>query len=159
MNAIGKKDFSSGLCLLFLGLFLAFQSTKLSIWGESGPEAGFFPFAIAFIIIGASLLTVLRSFGSKQITDNDKIVEEQKKVRPSTFKASAYAILMLLYSISLATIGFLITSSLFLLLILKHVEKQSWKMTILIASASVLLSYLLFVYLLKVPLPKGSLGW
>jgi len=46
-----------------------------------------------------------------------------------------------------------------LLLIMKYTEKQSWKMTISVGAASILGSYLLFVYFLGVPLPKGLMQW
>jgi putative tricarboxylic transport membrane protein len=153
-----KKDISSSLCLFALGLFLALQSARLSVWGRSGPEAGFFPFVVAVIIIGLSFFITGQSTLSRA-QEKEKISEEREDNRINIFRVSSYGILMLLYGISIVRVGFLITSALFLFLILKYVERQSWKITILLGSASMLISYLLFVYLLKVPFPRGFIKW
>jgi putative tricarboxylic transport membrane protein len=127
---------------------------RLSVWGRSGPEAGFFPFVIAVVIIGLSLFVTGRAtFNRAQ--EKEKISKKPEDNRINIFRVSSYGILMLLYGVSIVRVGFLITSVLFLFLILKYVERQSWKITILLGSASMLISYLLFVYLLKVPLPRG----
>ena len=154
MESRRRKDLISSICLFVLGLSLALQSVRLSVWGRSGPEAGFFPFIVAVIIIGLSLFTAGRS-ALNRTQEKGKISEEREDHRINIFRVSSYGILMLLYGVSIARVGFLITSVLFLFLILKYVERQSWKITILLGAASMLISYLLFVYLLKVPFPKG----
>jgi len=158
MRSQRKKDISSSLFFLVLGLFLALQSLRLSVWGRSGPEAGFFPFVIAVIIIGLSLFISGQSVLS-QAQEREEISEKKEDHSKNIFRVSSYGILMLLYGVSIVRVGFLITSILFLFLILKYVERQNWKITILLGSVSMLTSYLLFVYLLKVPLPKGFIKW
>ena len=158
MRSQRKKDISSSLFFLVLGLSLALQSLRLSVWGRSGPEAGFFPFVIAVIIIGLSLFISGQSVLS-QAQEREEISEKKEDHSKNIFRVSSYGILMLLYGVSIVRVGFLITSILFLFLILKYVERQNWKITILLGSVSMLTSYLLFVYLLKVPLPKGFIKW
>jgi putative tricarboxylic transport membrane protein len=154
MGSQRKKDLLSSICLFVLGLFLILQSVRLSVWGRSGPEAGFFPFVVGVIIIGLSLFITSRST-LNHAQEKEKISRKREDNRINIFRVSSYGILMLLYGVSIVRVGFLITSVLFLFLILKYVERQSWKITILLGSASMLISYLLFVYLLKVPLPRG----
>jgi putative tricarboxylic transport membrane protein len=123
------KDLFSGLFLFVLGFFLAFGSARLSVWSRFGPSEGFFPLLIAVILMGFSLIII------------------------------SYIVVIILYGLLLEKIGFLITSILFLFISLKYVEKQGWKMTILVGLASIITSYFLFVHLLGVLLPKGIVKW
>jgi putative tricarboxylic transport membrane protein len=151
-----KKDFASGLVLLALGLFLAFQSIRLPLWGGSGPEAGFYPLTIAVIIVSLSLFLVLKSGIFTRPNGEEKLTAQgMEKIR--LHKVFAYLVLMLLYGILVESLGFLITSALLLFLILKFVERQGWKATLLVGVPSIVISYALFVYFLQVPLPRGFL--
>ncbi len=152
----GKKDFVSGLALLGFGLFLALQSLRLPLWGGSGPEAGFYPLAIAVIIVSLSLLLVFKSGGLIRRQKEERApAPGQEKIR--LHKVAAYLVLMLSYGILVERLGFLIASALLLFLILKFVERQSWKATLLVGVASIVIAYTLFVYFLQVPLPRGFL--
>ena len=55
-------------------------------------------------------------------------------------------------------IGYLLTFFLLILLLMRVAGGQSWKMTLLVAFCSTLGAYLIFVLLLKQPLPRGLLG-
>ena len=153
-----KKDFFSGLFLFALGLFLAFQCRRLSVWSRFGPDEGFFPLVVAIVILGLSLSIIIKSFHFIG-TRKERPLEDQKKEAVDVFRVISYVILMLLYSSLMETVGFLITSPLFLILLMKYIEKQGWKITILVGSGSIIISYLLFVYFLNVPLPKGLMKW
>jgi putative tricarboxylic transport membrane protein len=154
-----KKDFSSGLFFFGLGLFMAFRSIQHSVWSKLGPDEGFFPLCIALIIIGVSLIIITGSFISARLRKKERKSEAQEEKVFNVFKVSSYAVLMLLYAVLFGSVGFLITSALFLVLILKYVERQGWKITILLGLSSVIISYVLFVYFLGVFLPKGLISW
>ena len=153
-----KKDSLSGFFLFLLGLFLAFQSVRSSVWAK-GPGPGFFPLVISIIITGLSLVIVFKSLMSPRSREKEKILEKAEENVVDVFRVSSYAILLLFYAILIERVGFLITSALFLVLIIKFVERQGWKITIFTATTSIVVSYLLFVYLLGVPLPRGLLNW
>jgi len=157
MQVHNKMDFTSGLFLLAFGLFLAGLSLRLAIWSRSGPEAGFFPLVIGLLIIGCSLGVLGGSLalggGAK-----DRKVSEKHEGRAAGFVGPAfYTAVMLACGFLLESLGFLIASSLLLFVILKYLERQSWRMTILLGFSSIIISYVLFKYLLGVPLPGGLL--
>jgi hypothetical protein len=52
-----------------------------------------------------------------------------------------------------------LTLAVFLIFIIKVVEKQSWKITLLVTIISIIVSYVLFGNLLSVPLPEGILSY
>ena len=150
-----KKDIISGLCLFSLGVVLAILCFRLSVW-RSGPQEGFFPLLIAIIIIGLSLLLLIQSVFLRNQEKENVPVKKEGKINLS--RVLSYIIATLLYGTLLEGIGFLISSILLLVFILRVVEKRSWKVTIVLGSASVLISYILFAYFLGVPLPRGLIN-
>ncbi len=154
-----KKDISSSIFFFVLGLFLALQSARLSIWGRSGPEAGFFPLVTAVLMISLSVAIMVKSFTLIRTKKKEEILVNQEGEQISIFKVASYAVLMTLYGISIERVGFLISSTLFLILILKYVERQRWRTTLVVWFASIGVSYILFAYFLGVPLPRGFIKW
>jgi len=154
-----KKDFLSSCFLFCLGLFLAVQSTRLLVWGKEGPGPGFFPLLVAIIIVGISISIVIETRSFVRAKAPEKISESQREEVVSIFKVASYAILTALYGISVEKVGFLLSSVIFLFLMLKYVEKQRWKTTLLVTFVCIFASYLLFVYFLRVPLPQGFIKW
>ena len=78
---INKKEIFSSVFLLIFGLFMAFKSIQLSVWSKFGPDEGFFPLAVAIIIVGLSLIIIIRTFLTTEGEKRKKITEEQKKER------------------------------------------------------------------------------
>ena len=141
-----------------LGLFLAFKSMRLSVWSKFGPDEGFFPLSVAIIIIGLSLTILVKSVLLTQGPKKMGITEGQGKKGETIFRVSSYAVLMLVYGLLIERLGFLMTSALFIFPIVKIVERQNWKTTLLLGFISIVISYALFVYFLGVPLPRGFMG-
>lgn len=153
------KDLASGLFLLAFGGLLASLSVPLSLWTQGGPEAGFFPFVIALLIIAFSLVVIGYSLGFSAAQKDEKTLEARGKDPAGLLRVLAYAILMLAYGLLVETLGFLIISAVLLFLILKLLEKQNWKRAIVVGLSSILVAYFLFKHLLGVPLPAGLLKW
>lgn len=154
-----SKDIFSGIFFLFSGLFLGYLSLRLSIWSKFGPDEGFFPLVVALIIIGVSLIIILKAFHLNRIKREENRFHQEQGEQTSTFRVCSYVLLILLYGVLFEGVGFLITSTLFLILILKYVERQGWLTTIFLGIGSIIISYILFVYLLGVFLPHGLIKW
>jgi len=151
-----RKDFLSSTFLLVLGILMAFRSTKLSIWSKFGPDEGFLPLVIALIIIGLSLMISMKSLSLRREKEiEDILLKKRDRETMNISRVFFYIVLSMFYGLLLDKVGFLITSGLFLIMILRFVEKQTWKMAILVSVTSVTVCYLLFVYFLEVHLPIG----
>lgn len=146
----------SSLALLAFGLLVAFGATRLSVWRGDEPRQGFFPLLIAVVIVCLSLLNLIRSLAL--IRSQERRPQEKRHWHAGLGRVLTYLVLMLLYFALLDKAGFLITSVLFLAVMLKHTERQTWNTTATIGLLAVATGYGLFVYLLKVPLPKGLLA-
>jgi hypothetical protein len=80
-------------------------------------------------------------------------------ILPGGWKKVVYTVsIMLLATFLFETIGYLLTFSLLLILLMQGAGPQRWRTTLLIAFFSALSIYLIFVLLLKQQLPKGLLG-
>jgi Na+-transporting methylmalonyl-CoA/oxaloacetate decarboxylase beta subunit len=156
-----KREIIGALFFVCFGLFLGWQSFKYRIWGENGPRAGFFPLALAIIIVVLSSIIIVKSLidRSDVIKSNARKEEEIRMAKETGVvnysKVAYYVILAVLFALLLTSVGFLITTSAYLLIMLKLVEKMNWKRSILWTSVSITVSYLLFVRALEVQLPWG----
>lgn len=154
-----RKDFFTGCFFVFFGLFVVFLSMRLSVWSIGEPREGFFPLIIGIIIVGVSLLMTIKSLNIlSRSKAKEEILEGHGNGKSYIIKLYSYIILMLLYGISIEKVGYLITSALFLMVALKFVEKRGWKSSILVTVAVTTISYVLFGFLLKVPLPEGLIS-
>jgi putative tricarboxylic transport membrane protein len=114
------------------------------------------PLVIALIIIGLSLMISMKSLSLRREKEiEDILLKKRDRETMNISRVFFYIVLSMFYGLLLDKVGFLITSGLFLIMILRFVEKQTWKMAILVSVTSVTVCYLLFVYFLEVHLPIG----
>jgi putative tricarboxylic transport membrane protein len=154
-----RKDLLSGFFFLALGIFIAVVSVKFSIWSQFGPDEGFIPLITAVLIAGPSLILILKSVNFARVQENQIQLEKKEKGEVGTFRVASYMILTMLYGLLFEKGGFLVSSALFLLFIIRYIERQGWRITAFVGLASIITSYLLFVYFLEILLPRGLLKW
>lgn len=141
---------------IFFGCAICVLSVQLTLWDSSGPGSGCIPF-IAGILIGATGLVLFVLECARGSRDR----------RPEGFFPNALAIRRILFILSalcfmaltVAHLGFLVSSFLAVCFLLGAIEPQKWTTTVVVALASSLGSYYLFKGLLQVPLPRGILGF
>ena len=157
-----RGEFLTSLGFFAVGLYIAIKAMGLPIWADSGlmglgPQEGFFPLTAGAVIIILSLVNMvhIRRISLMVINPIGEGTDERTGSGPMFFRVFSYLAFMLLFWFSLVRIGFLFSSFLMLFLILKFVEKQSWKRTVFTATAAIFISYFVLVYFLAVPLPRG----
>lgn len=150
-----KKEIIGALFFVCFGLFLGWQSFQYQIWSRIGPRAGFFPLLTAIIIVMLSLIVIIRALIKSRKEEQIQMAEEASDVNYR--KVAYYVIFAILFALLLTSVGFLITTFAYTLLMLKLVEKMNWKRSILWTSVSIIVSYLLFIEALGVQLPEGIL--
>jgi putative tricarboxylic transport membrane protein len=147
-----SPDRVSGLFWLAFGLLCMYGSIRLGLGTLREPGTGFFPFLTAGFACLMALWVLVRAFLRKKGTE----------ARISSFwqgkqwhQPLIVAILMAGYVLVLEKVGFLLTSFVVLLLMLKLVEKFPWWKAITISVCASGLTYLVFHVLLKTTLPVG----
>ena len=152
---------------LFAGLFLAagivyevmaFRMPQGRI-GQPGP--GFFPVIVGAVLIltaGACLIQALlvrRSAGSAPEGPDEEAPARGNRQVGKTWLLLAF---LVLYILALQPVGFPIALTVFLMASIRVFGYRKWLPAVGIAALLTVVSYLTFIFWLKVPLPLGILS-
>lgn len=148
-----KRDQFVALCWGITGLLISVSSLRAGlVYQKVVPGAGLFPMLAGLAIILLSMIMFFTTFKT----------EKGKKEIPllGPRRRNLFIVLGLLFSYALVLnwLGFPITTLLFMILILKGIEVQSWRVTLMIAVLSTFITYLIFSLWLKIEFPRGILG-
>ena len=154
-----KKGFRlTGEMLVNLGLFLlsvfylAYSLNHYKLGTMRMPKEGFMPMIVG---VGATLISAfltVQSFLGKGDAKHVKFNISWKKFFLLVAISLAYALL-------LNTLGYTLSSFLFLLAVLKVAGVEGWKKPLIIAVIAAAAFYLIFKVALGVMLPKGFIGF
>ena len=149
-----SADRIAGAALLALAVAFSAGALKAyTYWGENGPGPAFLPFwlgAVMAVLAAALLVGALRSRdpGPAWLPSGDGL---RRLVLVIVATAAFVALL--------DVIGMTIATVLFLLVVMRVLDRQRWPLTIAVALAVAGLNYLVFARWLHVPLPVGPFGF
>ncbi|MFB3817399.1 MAG: tripartite tricarboxylate transporter TctB family protein [Candidatus Methylomirabilales bacterium] len=150
-----KRDIVSSLVWTGLGALFALGAWQQGLMRRGVPGPGFLPFFSGLVLVGVSLAVLVPAL----------LGAPEAKVRASaSAPGSRRRVLLALgalagYGIALEYLGYLLTTLLFMLSMGQLIQPRRWGMVSLLAGLTALCSYVLFVILLEVPLPKGVLAF
>jgi len=138
--------------ILFLGIALGafFESMKLPFGNVSAPAAGFFPAVLAALLAITSLLAFVEALrgGEEGVVQRERLT--WKKIVLTVGSLLAFAFLF-------ESLGYLVTTFLFVTFSLRAVERQGWGLAVAVGLSTSFVSYVIFGLLLGTPLPAGFL--
>ena len=149
-----SADRIAGAALLALAIAFSAGALKhYAYWGENGPGSAFLPFWLGLVmaVLAATLLVgALRSRdpGPAWLPSGDGL-------RRLALVVGATAAFVALLNVVGMTIG----TVLFLVVLMRFLDRQPWPLTIAVALAVAGLNYLVFTRWLHVPLPAGPFGF
>lgn len=136
------------LAATFLGLVAAAAATMAvgyGLWRTGGPGAGLFPFVAAILLLATSIGTMF----SAAPTDDAVPIDAGRFVR--------YGAVIALYPPLIMIVGAIPATACVFLAILRGIERRSWMVAVICSFAAAAGAFVLFSYLLDVPLPRGLL--
>jgi hypothetical protein len=151
---VRSADRIAGAALLVLGIaFSAGALTHYAYWGENGPGPAFLPFwlGLAMAVLASILL-----LGAVRSGDRGE---------PWLPRGEGLRRLVLVFGISVAfvallkVLGMAVGTVLFLVVLLRGLDRQPWHVTVAVSLAVAAVNYLIFIHWLKVPMPAGVLGF
>jgi len=149
-----QRNLVSGTIFFLLASALLIASIGLGIGSLSNPQAGFMPCLISVLLLIFSLMLLWTAFKNRSVS-----------VRLSTIwhhiswqKNLIAVILLCLYLFVLPRAGYLPATFILMTALLLLNAIKLW-ISVLTVVLSVLISYGLFYYLLKTPLPRGIWGF
>jgi hypothetical protein len=147
---MGKYERLTGFAFILMGIAVIFYSINvLSIGTTKLPGPGFFPFISGLCVVIFSGVWI---FTTKKIkTEEDKpFWEKGQWVRP------LLAVLIIMaYAAFMDGLGYILSTLLFIVAWQLFIEGEKWKKILILSVVGTVVMYVLFQYLLSVPLPEG----
>lgn len=149
-----RHDFISGLFWLGISIFAGIMATDLSAGTFSSPGPGFLIFWSSLGLGVLSVILIFESIIGKR--ESKLLIDLWKGLK---WRNAVLAILIvLLYGFLLPRLGFILATFLLMILLFALGKPRYW-VVIVSALITVLLSYILFYYLLQIQFPRGIFGW
>ena len=151
------RDVNSSLFWILIGVFFCIGGLHYGIRSRSGiPGPGFLPFVTGLILVALSVtLLVARLLKRREGAGSiGELMPSGEALRRILIVLGA----LCLYVVLLDPLGFLLTTFLFMIVILR-LEPRRWTFLLPVAVGATLFFFVLFKVLLRVPLPSGLLGY
>jgi putative tricarboxylic transport membrane protein len=139
---------------LLISLIFCFESHRLGIGAIRDPGPGFFPFCVLFVMAVLSLIGAIQSLGKYE---KERESDSEEPFRWWNIVVIIAAILA--YAFALETLGFFVCTFLFIGLLLKVIEPQPWRVSILGGLIAAVSSDIVFNVLLQSQIPSGIFGY
>lgn len=151
-----KGELIIGLIMAGIGIWIIIDSYNMGLQTVSNPGPGFFPFVLGVLLFILALPICIRFTGGvKKVT----ATEERFVENPTNLiKLSLVVACLLGYFFFLDTLGFPITTFIFLFVLFWIGYPRRWLFISIFSIVLVALAYLIFGYLLQTPFPLGILG-
>lgn len=142
-----RNDQVSGLILVAIGLFAAWENRSYPLGSLAEPGPGYVPLLIAIILGAIGLLIAVRGGTSARLSDSTWPEGRRAVVILAACAVATYALEPLGYRISIAAL---------LVFFLGVLERKKPFTVLLVAVGFSLLSFYVIGTLLHVPLPRGA---
>lgn len=144
-----RADFLVGIFLAIFGLWVFIQAGEYSSRGVNSYGPNFWPQVLASLLVAASLILLWQTWSVKPlhwITSIDR----------SGFIQVATAIAVsIAYVFSMEQLGFLLSSFIFMFIMVKLLGHGGWIKPMAVAAGVTLVIYGIFHLFLKIPMPHG----
>jgi putative tricarboxylic transport membrane protein len=150
---VRRADQVGGLGLLTLAVGYAAGALEYPYWGANGPGSAFMPFWLG---VAMAILAVLLFVGASRVGDpGASWLPAGTGLRKLLVVVGATVLFVAL----LPYVGMIVGTGLFLLGILRFLERYPWTQAAGVAAGTAVANYLIFTYWLRVPFPVSVLGF
>ena len=139
-----------------LALAVAFSAGALkeyTYWGENGPGSAFLPFWLGVVMAALAAMLLVGALRSSE--RGPAWLPAGAALRRLAIVVAASAAFVALLNV----IGMAIATALFLVVLMRSLDRQPWPLTIAVAGVVAGLNDLVFARWLHVPLPAGPFGF
>ena len=143
-----SEDVAISIAFLAISLTIVVSVHDLGAWTPHGPGPALAAYAVAGILAAVGVAIF---FGRKPSPD-------AAKTDGLSSKSFMTAIALAAFGLALPILGFILSGTLFLLVMLCYVQKVKLKPALISTVTAMLLTYGVFVTWLGVDLPRGMLG-
>ncbi|MCX7856910.1 MAG: tripartite tricarboxylate transporter TctB family protein [Deltaproteobacteria bacterium] len=152
-----NKETLSGLIIFIIGLFTILLSLKMPVGTFRTAGSGLFPLCLGVIMTILSSYITISGLSKKK--EGNKETRDTVKCEKASKQILAFLLFTALWVFLFDLIGFAIFSFLLVASLTWLLGARKLLTNILFSISVAVGSYFLFVKLLKIPLPKGILGF
>ena len=146
-----KNDRYISIILIVLGLYIAFEGYRLKLGTFHEPKPGFLIFWAGIALSGLSLALFIQTF----LSGKDEKRTLWKGIQ--WIKVVKLMAALIAFALVFKWMGFLLSTFLLLLFLLKGLEPQRWRVALAICIITIVLCYLVFGVFLEFRFPAGIL--
>jgi len=148
-----RSNIAVAAVLLALAGYIFLAAGTLPFGTIRVPQTAFFPRTLAVLLGIMSLILLARALAGREALGGGEKIETQGWIRIAVTLMTLAG-----FALALEHLGFLLTTFLLMISLLRAIEAQKWRKVVVVALATALISYAIFSWLLGVPLPAGLLG-
>jgi putative tricarboxylic transport membrane protein len=148
-----RADVTVALSLIGLAVFILLEAGKLSFGSMRVPQTAFFPVVLATLLLILSLILLVGALRRAPTGRGIDRIEAE-----GWFRIGATLVTLIGFAFALERLGFLLSTFLLMVLLLRAIEPQAWHKVLAVALVTSLVAYAIFGWLLGIPLPAGILG-
>jgi len=152
---MNKAETAAGCVFVAIGVLVLLEAIRSPYFVEGVPGPGFLPLWTSFGIIGAGLVLAVKGIRPLLVAREEIAWPEAAGWRRVGLMLGALAVSLLL----LELLGFLVTITLFMVVVIFGLGVRSKRMLASVPVASAVGLYVIFAVWLRVPLPKGILAF
>jgi len=152
---VKKADLITGFFLLILSGNVILSAFRMPASRSFAPGAGFFPLWLGILLAVLSVALLLKSTRYVSDPSHASLFPTGKAI----FSVSAVVLGLAVYIVLMELIGFLFNTFIFVAYLMKIVERESWKLTLIVAILTTAGLYIVFQVLLGISLPKIQFGF
>jgi hypothetical protein len=146
-----KADRVAAIALLLLAAWFVAAGRRFPYWHrDTGPASGFLP---VWLGLALAILAVLLFLNAGRSSDAAWVPD-----RTTSRHLGLILLASVVFVAAMDQVGMILGTALFLVFVLRVVEKCRWKTVVGVALAAATLNYLIFTRWLQVPFPAGVLG-
>ncbi len=148
-----RADATVALISIGLAAFVLLEAGKLAFGSVRVPRTAFFPVILATLLLILSLILLGQALRGAPTGRGPERIEAE-----GWYRIAATLVTLVGFALALERLGFLLSTLLLMVLLLRAIESLAWHKVLAVALVTSLVAYAIFSWLLGIPLPAGILG-
>ena len=150
-----KADMITGIVLLVLSGYVIQEAWRMPPSASFGPGSGFLPFWLG-VVLAAFATILLVSAWRRQATEKDG--EPVFPGKQALLGITLVLVGLAAYIFLIEILGYLVDTFLFIVYLMKVVEREKWPLTLMVAVITTAALFIIFQFLLQIKLPSNMFG-
>jgi len=151
-----RRDLIGGGVVFLFGAVTAVLSAQMPIGTFRAAGSGLFPLCLGILLMALSGAYMVQVFWSEKRPNEDGT--SAAKEEGLSLPVIAFLTIMAVATLFLHTLGYAVVSFLLMAGLLRVLGLKRWPLNVALSLVTAAASHTLFVYVLKIPLPRGFLG-